>query len=55
MITPNSLHEHLSASSDEQAIYPIQPRPRLRTHELAPVASVLAGIAGLLLIAAPSL
>jgi hypothetical protein len=56
MITPNTIHRILAArraDETERAVPP--PMPRLGGHDIAPLASLLAGLAGLLAIAAPSM
>jgi hypothetical protein len=56
MITPNPIHRHLASSRAEDIEREIPPTmPRLQGQELGSVASLLAGVAVLLLIAAPSL
>jgi hypothetical protein len=56
MTTPNTIHGILAAQrtdDSERAAPP--PMPRLGGHDVAAVLSLLAGLAGLLAIAAPSL
>jgi hypothetical protein len=55
MTTPNTIHGILAAQRTDIEPAAPPPMPRLGGHDVAAVLSLLAGLAGLLAIAAPSL